>query len=248
MTSDLKEKLLQRFKSEFEIYVLMVIFAVWYLLNIGRAMEGDETIFALQGYYFIKGNMPAEQFRPMSRYFYGLGQLMFGRNTFGAKFFIFILGIFTIYITYLVGKALSNRFYGFMAALIVGIIPLYGDLSVSGLMDIILAFFVMLLFFFTLKCYRTKDIIKKQRLIFLVGVLSICTLATKLYGVFFSLVVFLFLVHVEWKKISTIKLFKRKNMARRFKKNLFLVPVFVVLGLLFGLLVRVQLSDLWEDA
>jgi hypothetical protein len=248
ITSGLKEKLLYRLKNELEIYILMAIFAVWYLINIGGAIEGDETIFALQGYYFMKGNMPAEQFRPMSRYFYGLGQLMFGRTTFGAKFFIFILGILTIYLTYLVGKTLSNRVYGFMAALILGIIPLYGDLSVSGLMDIILTFFVMLLFFFALKMYRTKNIIKKQRLIFLVGVLSICILATKLYGVFFSLVAFLFLVNVEWRRIRTIKLFKLKNMTRRFKKNLLLIPVFVVLGVLFGLLIRMQLSDLWDDA
>lgn len=248
MPSALKEKLLHRLKNEYEIYILMLILAAWYLLNIGGAMKGDETIFSLQGYYFIKGNMPAEQYRPMSRYFYGLGQLIFGRTTFGAKFFIFLFGIFTVYLTYRVAKDLSNRIYGFFAALILGIIPLYGDLSVSGLMEIILTFFVMLLLFFAVRCFRTEDIIKKQRLLFLIGVLSICTLTTKLYGVFFSLVVFLFLLHSEWKTMKTIELFKRKNLAKRFKKNLFLVPIFVILGVLFGLLTRAQLSDFWENA
>jgi 4-amino-4-deoxy-L-arabinose transferase-like glycosyltransferase len=248
MTSDLKEKLLQRLKNEFEIYILIIVFSVWYLLNIGGAIRGDESVFALQGYYFMKGNMPAEQYRPMGRYFMGLGQLIFGRTTFGAKFFVFILSILTIYLTYKVARVLSNRIYGFFPALILGIIPLYGDQSVSCLLDIILTFFGTLLFFFALKCFKIQDIIKKQRLIFLIGALSICTLATKLYGAGFSLVVFLFLVHVEWKKIRTIKLLKRKNIVRRIKKNLFLVPVFVILGVLFGLLMRAQLSDLWESA
>lgn len=248
MTSDLKEKLLQRFKNEFEIYILMIILSVWYLLNIGGAMRSDESVFALQGYYFMKGNMPAEQYRPMGRYFIGLGQLIFGRTTFGAKFFVCILSILTIYLTYKVARVLSNRIYGFFAALILGIIPLYGDQSVSCLLDIILTFFGTLLFFFALKCFKTQDIIKKQRLIFLIGALSICTFATKLYGAFFSLVVFLFLVQGEWKKIRTIKLLKRKNVVKRIRKNLFLVPVFVILGVLFGLLMRSQLSDLWESA
>lgn len=248
MTKDFKEKLLFRWKSEFEIYVLMMVFAIWYLMNISGAMKDDETIFAWQSYYFVRGNMPAEQFRPMSRYFMGLGQLMFGRTTFGAKSFVFLFGILSIYLTYNVARSFSNRINGFFAAMIVGIIPLYGDLSVSALMDIILTLFVMLLFYFTLKCYRTEDIVKKQRLLFIVGFLSISTLATKLYGMFFSLVVFLFLINVEWKTIRTIKLFKLKNMLKRFKKNLLLLPVFVVLGALFGLLIRTQLSDFWDKA
>ncbi|UCE36382.1 MAG: glycosyltransferase family 39 protein [Thermoplasmata archaeon] len=248
MTLKLKEKLQTRLKNEFEIYALMVVFGVWYLLNIGGAIRGDEAIFTLQGYYFIKGNMSAEQFRPMSRYFFGLGQLMFGRTTFGAKIFVLIFGILTIYLTYHVAKDLSNRLNGFIAALILGMIPLYGDLCVQALMDIMLAFFVMLLFFFLIKYERAQDIIKKQRFLFLVGILSICTLATKLYGVFFSLVVFIILLHGEWKTIKSIQLFKLKNMVKRFKKNLVLLPVFVILGVLFGLLMRAQLSDYWEGA
>lgn len=248
MKKALKEELQMRLKDEFEIYILMAAFAVWYLLNIGGAIKDDETIFALQGYYFFKGNIQAEQFRPLARYFFGVGQLMFGRTTFGVKFFVLIFSILSIYLTYKVARTLSSRENGFFAALIVGIIPLYGDLSVSGLMDIILTFFVMLLFFFTLRMLKTEDIIKKQRLIFFVGILCICTLATKLYGVFFSSVVFLLLIRMEWKTIRTIKIFKRKNIATRFKKNLILMPVFVVLGVGFGLLARAQLADFWNEA
>jgi 4-amino-4-deoxy-L-arabinose transferase-like glycosyltransferase len=248
MNKDFKERLLFRLKNEFEIYILMAIFAIWYLMNISGAMKDDETIFAWQSLYFVRGNMPAEQFRPMSRYFMGLGQLIFGRTTFGAKSSVFLFGILSIYLTYNVARSYSNRVNGFFAALMVGIIPLYGDLSVSALMDIILTFFVMLLFYFTLKWYRTQDIVKKQRLLFVVGFLSISTLATKLYGMFFSLVVFFFLLNIEWKTLRTIKLFKIKNMLRRFKKNLLLLPVFVVLGVLFGLLMRFQLSEFWDNA
>ena len=102
MTINFKSLLLFRLKSEFEIYILMMVFAGWYFINTGGALEGDEPVFALQGYYFFKGNMPAEQFRPMGRYFIGLGQLFFGRTTFGAKFFVVILSIFTIYLTYII--------------------------------------------------------------------------------------------------------------------------------------------------
>jgi 4-amino-4-deoxy-L-arabinose transferase-like glycosyltransferase len=248
MTKALKEELQMRLKDEFEIYILMAAFAVWYLINIGGAIKDDETIFALQGYYFFKGNLQAEQFRPLARYFFGLGQLMFGRTTFGAKFFVLIFSILSIYLTYKVARTLSSRENGFFAALIVGIIPLYGDLSVSGLMDIILTFFVLLLFFFTLRMLKTEDIVKKQRLIFFVGILCICTLATKLYGVFFSSVVFVLLIRMEWKTIRTVKIFKRKNIVTRFKKNLLLMPVFGVLGVGFGLLARAQLADFWNDA
>lgn len=248
MTINFKSLLLSRLKSEFEIYLLMAVFGVWYLINIGGAMKGDETIFALQGYYLLKGNMSAEQFRPMSRYFYGLGMILFGRNTFGAKFFILILGILTIYLTYIVTKALTDRVKAFLASFILGIVPLYGDLSVSGLMDIILAFFVILLFFFVLRYLQTHDLVRRQRLLFIAGVLSVCTLSTKLYGVFFSLVVFLFLTYNEWGTIKTIQLLKRKNMVKRLKKNLILLPVFIVLGVLAGLIIRAQLGDFWENA
>jgi hypothetical protein len=81
----------------------------------------------------------------------------------------------------------------------------------------------------------------------LAGVLSVSTIATKLYGVAFSLVVFFFLIHIEWKPIRSIGLLKRKNIFKRFKKNLVLVPIFSVLGALFGLLMRVQFSDMWES-
>jgi hypothetical protein len=37
-------------------------------------------------------------------------------------------------------------------------------------------------------------------------------------------------------------------MKKRFRKNLFLIPVFLILGALFGLLIRVQLKDLWDNA
>lgn len=255
MISNLKEKFFHRSKNEFEIYILMIIFAVWYLLNIGGAIKQDEPIYAFQGYYFVKGivsgNIPLDplQNRPLGRYFFGLGQVLFGRTTFGAKFFVFLFGIFTIYLTYLITKALCNkRINGFFAALIVGIIPLFGDLSVSALLDIMLTFFGVLLLYIAIGFLRTKDIIRKQRLIFLMGVLSICTLASKLYGASFSLVVFIFLLGVEWKTIKTIKLFKRKNILKRLKKNIFLMPIFAVLGALFGLLIRSQLSDLWESA
>jgi 4-amino-4-deoxy-L-arabinose transferase-like glycosyltransferase len=248
MTKAIKQELQKRLKDEFEIYILMAAFAVWYLINIGGAIKDDETIFALQGYYFFKGNIHAEQFRPLARYFFGVGQLIFGRTTFGVKFFVLIFSILSIYLTYKVARTLSSRENGFFAALIVGIIPLYGDLSVSGLMDIILTFFVMLLFFFTLRMLKTEDIIKKQRLIFFVGILCICTLATKLYGVFFSSVVFLLIIRTEWNTIRTIRIFKRKNIAARFRKNLIFVPVFVVLGVGFGLLARAQLADFWNGA
>jgi 4-amino-4-deoxy-L-arabinose transferase-like glycosyltransferase len=248
MTKVLKEEFQMRLKDEFEIYLLMAAFAFWYLINIGGAIKDDETIFALQGYYFFKGNMQAEQFRPLARYFFGVGQIIFGQTTFGTKFFVLLFSILSIYLTYEVARTLSSRENGFFAALIVGIIPLYGDLSVSGLMDIILTFFVMLLFFFTLRMLKTEDIAKKQRLIFFVGFLCICTLATKLYGVFFSSVVFLFLIRMEWKTIRTIKIFKRKNITARLKKNFLLIPVFIVLGVGFGLLARFQLSEFWNDA
>ena len=248
MTRDLKSLLLFRLKNEFEIYILMIVFGAWYLFFIGGAMKGDETIFAWQGYYFVRGDMPAEQFRPLSRYFIGTGQIIFGRNTFGTKFFIYLFGILTVYLTYRITKQLSNRVFGFLAALILGLIPLYGDLSVSGFLDIILTFFGVCLLFFMLKFLNAEKLSHKQRLLFLVGALSVSTLATKLYGVFFSMVIFLFLIYTEWKTIKTITLFKRRNIATKIKKNLILLPVFIVLGALFGLLMRAQFSDMWRDA
>ncbi len=235
-------------KCELEIYILMILFGIWYLLNIGGAIKDDEAIFALQGYYFFQGKMPAEQFRPMGRYFLGMGQLLLGRTTIGAKFFTFFLGIISIYLTYKVAGTISNRVNGFFAALIVGIIPLYGDLSISALMDIILTFFVLLLFFFALRMLKTEDVVRKQRLIFFVGFLCICTFSTKEYGVFFSLVIFLLLLYTEWKTIKTITLFKRQNILPRLRNNLLLIPIFIVLGAGFGLLARAQLSDFWSDA
>jgi 4-amino-4-deoxy-L-arabinose transferase-like glycosyltransferase len=165
MLSGLEDKLRWRLKNEFEIYLLMILFMAWFYSNIQGAIKQDETIFAMQGYYFFKGNMTAEQFRPMGRYFFGLGQVMFGRNTFGTKFFIPLFSVFTIYLSYKVTRLFTNRLFGIFAAVILGIIPFYGDHSVSGLMDIIMAFFAILLFYFAMKYLRTEDLVKKQRLL-----------------------------------------------------------------------------------
>jgi hypothetical protein len=212
MLSDLNEKFRTRIERELEIYLLMILFGAWYLLNVNGAMRADETIWAWQGYFFYKGNMPAEQFRPMGRYFFGLGQIFFGRTTFGAKFFIIIFGVLTLYLTYKSTKILSNRIYGFIAAAVLGLIPFYGYVMVSARLDGILTFFGMLLVYTTLKWHKTDDMVKKQRLLFLIGIFSVCTFATKLYGIFFSLVVFIFLLKVEWKVVRTIRIYKRKNM------------------------------------
>jgi hypothetical protein len=248
MLSGLEDKLRWRLKNEFEIYIIMALFTVWYYSNIQGAIRQDETIFAMQGYYFFQGNMAAEQFRPMGRYFFGLGQVMFGRTTFGTKFFIPLFSVFTVYLSYKVTKLLSNRVFGIFAGVILGIIPFYGDHSVSGLMDMIMSFFVILLFYFALKYLRSEDVVEKQRLLFVLGFLSITTLATKLYGAFFSFTIFLFIIYTHWDSIRKIRLFKFKNMKKRIKKNLFLLPVFMGLGALFGLLIRAQLRDLWENA
>lgn len=248
MLSGLEEKLRWRIKNEFEIYILMILFTIWFYSHIQGAIRQDETIFALQGYYFFKGNMTAEQFRPMGRYFFGLGQVIFGRTTFGTKFFIPLFSVFTIYLSYKTTKLLSNRVFGVFAGIIIVIIPFYGDHSVSGLMDIIMTFFVILLFYFALKYIKTEDMVGKQRYIFVLGFLSITTLATKLYGAFFSFTIFLLILYSHWGALRKIELFKFKNIKKRVRKNLFLLPIFMVLGVLFGLLIRIQLKDLWNNA
>ena len=239
-----------RIAKEFEIYILIIIFGIWYYANSGGAIKGDESIWAWQGYYFYKGNMSAEQYRPMGRYFIGLGQLFLGRTTIGAKILLVVFSLLTIYLTYLTTKVLSkqNRVISFISAGFLGVTPLFGNIAVSVRLGSILTFFVILLFYLTIRLYKTKSLIKRQRLFFIIGIISVCTFATKLYGIFFSIVILVYIIRMEWYNIRKIKLFKIKSIKEHLKKEKLFLPIFIFLGIVFGLYMRWQLSIFLESA
>ena len=185
--------------SEIEIYCLLVILGFWYFTNLGGALSCDEVIYAKAGYSIINGNIYVNlEHPPLAKYFIGMGQLIFGTTSFGARFAIAILGLLTIYMTYQVGRLLHDRFTGFMSAFLLGGTYFFVKHLTTCMLDVPLAFFAVTLLFVMLKCIKIDNLSQKH--LFFIGFLSACTITVKYYGVFFAVIPLGYLLVEQWKK------------------------------------------------
>jgi len=185
--------------SEIEIYCLLVILGCWYFTNLGGALSCDEVVYAKAGYSIMNGNIYVNlEHPPLVKYFIGMGQLIFGTTSFGARFPIAILGLLTIYVTYQLGKLLHDRFTGFISAFLLGGTYFFVIHVTTCMLDVPLAFFIVTLLFVTLKYIKIGNLSQKH--LFFIGFLSACAIATKYHGLFFAVVPLGYLLVERWKK------------------------------------------------
>ncbi len=235
-------------RNEWEIYIFLIFIGYWYFLNINGAMEGDETLHAFRGFFFWRGDFSHTSSRPMGLYFIGLGEMLFGRTTLGAKIFPMIFGIGAIYLVYRIAKELCHRIAGFFAALLAATIPSFALLSVSALLDTMLIFFSLLLFFTAMRYSKAETAEKRQLHILLMGIISVLIFTTKFEGICFIAVVFFYLLYKEWGNIKSCEIVRLRGVLNKLnRKKVSSIP-FLIVGAAFGALIRWQLSIFWDNA
>lgn len=197
---DARGKVLDRIFDEIELFLLLPIFAIWYLFNIKGAFSSDEVLYATSGYTLVTGKSlyvdVVLEHPLLAQYFIGLSELLFGQTSFGARFPSFIFGILTLYLTYRIGRKLVNRYAGFFAALLTGIIPVFARFTIKAMLDMTLVFFVTLLFY-TLLVYLevpTEERWKRNKFAVLLGMISMCAFNSKQTAIFFVFLVFFLLL------------------------------------------------------
>lgn len=193
---DAGKKVLDKIFDEIEIFLLLPIFAIWYLFNIKGAFSSDEVLYATSGYTVVTGKSLyvdiALEHPLLAQYFIGSSELLFGQTSFGARFPSFIFGILTLYLTYKIGRKLVNRYAGFFAAVLTGIIPVFAHFTIKAMLDMTLVFFVTLLFYIFLIYLEVpiEERWKRNKFALFLGIISMCAFNSKQTAIFFIFVVF----------------------------------------------------------
>jgi len=154
----LESGLIERIKpsrQEFLFLVLIIFFAsivrVWDLGNIG--FNNDEAIYSgqaatLAGYKEFGEHFSIYRAHPLLLQF--MISILFGTVGISdtiARIVPALLGIFTIIVTYLIGKILYDRKIAIVSALVLAILPYHIILSRQVLLDVSLTFFSTLTLF-----------------------------------------------------------------------------------------------------
>lgn len=168
------------------IALLVAGLAVWYATNLSGSFHVDETLYAQSGLAVFRGNPytnPTHAFAPTAKYFVGLGQVLFGRTTVGARAFVVGFGLAAVYLTYRLATTLRGPVVGLVAAFLLGTSYPFATQSVVAMLDVPLACFVVALTVVTLRWHRTRD----RAWLPFVGVFAVAAATTKAYGFLYVL-------------------------------------------------------------
>ena len=176
-------------KQEFWILILIIFSAsllrLWDLGSIG--FNNDEAIYSGQA-ATLAGHKEFSEYFSIYRAHPLLLQFMIsilfgnlGIDDTIARIVPAILGIFTIIVTYLIGKIFYDRKVATVAALVVTILPYHIIISRQVLLDVSLSFFYTLVLFF-MACHLKNP--KDFHWLFLVGASAGLSLLSKEVGIF----------------------------------------------------------------
>jgi len=185
-------------KEEWEVYPFLILFAVWFSLMLRGSFWNDEVIYVtsatkiLEGHIFVNLEHP-----PLSKYLMALGILALGEGEVGARAPAILFALGTMYLTYKCARMLGGRPQALMCMILLGMTGGFATFAVQAMLDIYLAFFVVLLFYMLLRFEMERPDLGgkamwKWNLGF--GVVSALLLLTKFYGVFFVAVAFGYLL------------------------------------------------------
>ena len=114
---------------------------------------------------------------PMTYWLTSLGMMIFGKNPFGARFFVTLFAVLTMIVVYLAGRDGNEEEDGFYALLILGASPLFFIMAKVLTTDIYLTFFVALGYYL----YRLRERGRLDRLRFdlMFGAVAALSILTK---------------------------------------------------------------------
>jgi hypothetical protein len=176
-------------KQELGILILIIIFAsvlrLWDLGSTG--FNNDEAIYSGQA-ATLAGHKESQQYFSIYRAHPLLLQFMisilfsnFGINDTIARIIPAVLGIFTIIVTYLIGKLLYNTKIATVASIVIAILPYHIVISRQVLLDVSLSFFYTLLLFSIARHFRRpNDVIW----LYSIGICSGLSFLSKEVGIF----------------------------------------------------------------
>ncbi len=191
------------FLGEVEIWALLILCAVWFFLNLDGALDCDEFLKTSGTRFLLFGGPVANlNHPPLGKIFMGIGYLVFGKSSVGWRVVTPFFALGTIYLTYKIGVLLKGRAVGFLASLALAFTHLFATHAVMAMLDIYLAFFVILLLFLILSYFRKMEFLstKDERLYLLcIGAASCSVFLSKYYGLFFIAAAYLVLLW-EWRR------------------------------------------------
>lgn len=161
-------------------------FGGWYLTNLDGALFIDEVFYARTGWGLLTGNPyenPTHAIAPMAKYLIGVGQLLFGRTSFGVRLPVALLGVGTLFVTYRLGALLGDRRTGFLSLLLLGSTFAFATESVRAMLDVPLAFCFASSVYLAIRWVRDGRRLAAP----LFGVAAVATATTKVYGFLYLL-------------------------------------------------------------
>lgn len=176
----------RRFVDELGCYLLLAVFAVWYLSHLDGALSIDEAIYAESGYGLVTGNPylnPTHAIAPTAKYVTGLSQVVLGQSSIAVRLPAALFGLGTLYVTYRLGRRLRGRWLGLAATTLVGTTYLFANYAVRMMLDIPLAFFFTAALLAGLAWRDEPSAVRG----YLFGVLIVATATTKIYGPIYAL-------------------------------------------------------------
>lgn len=201
------------------IIVASFLLRIWQLGKIGDQIF-DEVYFVKFAQNYLNGTEFFDIHPPLGKLIIAFGLKIFGDTSFTWRIMPAIFGTLIIPLGYFIGKELSSKVAGLFTA---GILALDGMLLVysrTGLIDIFLAFFILLSFYLFLKYCHTN----KLYWMILAGIVVGLASSVKYIG---ALILIVFLVMMINKKISL-----RKNL---WKMIIFLIIIPLLIYLAFFL-------------
>lgn len=181
----------------------MAVSGIWFFLSLDGALGVDEVAYAEGANFLLYGGPVANlEHPPLAKIFIGLGYLVFGRSSLGWRIVTPFFALAAVYLTYKIGVLLGNRKVGFFASLALVLTHLYSSHAVMAMLDVYLAFFVLLLLFLVLSYFREYDSLSaRQEKIYLlgIGVASCSAFLCKYYGLLFVASVCLVLIW-KWRR------------------------------------------------
>ncbi|MFC7229687.1 glycosyltransferase family 39 protein [Salinirubellus salinus] len=188
--------------------VLLIVLCSWYLLNLRGAMNVGEVLYAQYGYSAVTGDPyvnPTHMIAPTAKYFIGVGQLVFGEGTFGARLPVVLFGLATVHVTYRLGVLLADRLVGLLAGALLGATYFFATRSVLAILDVPLTFFFVGGIYALLCFGRTGE----TRWVVWTGLAIGGVLTSKAYGFIYALPIVLGVLWFLWQDFGGQQRFRQ---------------------------------------
>jgi len=150
----------------------------------------DEVYHARTAYEFLNGYPIYENTHPpLGKTIISLGIALFGMNPFGWRFMCAVFGILMVPLFYIFARRITGkRKYALFSALLICTGFMHYTLSRIATIDIIVAFFILLMFYFmycfTANCRKGASLARQSFILLLCGISTGLAIATKWTGIY----------------------------------------------------------------